>query len=71
MDELTRKRIITLTSAGIAWALSNFLTSRLIHIPEQPGIKDDIKEQVLRTGITLVSTAAASLIVRHVVSRYW
>jgi hypothetical protein len=71
MDEETQKRIITLTSAGIAWGLTRFLTGRLIHMPERPGIKDDLKEQVLRMGISLVATTVASAVVRYIINRYW
>ena len=44
MSDATQQRIITLLAAGIAYVISQQVTNRLIDIPEQRGIKDDILE---------------------------
>jgi hypothetical protein len=46
----------------------NRLAERFIDLPEEPGVWDDIKEELLKAGFTLGSTALASFIVRRVVA---
>ena len=65
MSDATQQRIITLLAAGIAYVISQQVTNRLIDIPEQRGIKDDILEAVLKGGTTATSTILASILVRR------
>jgi hypothetical protein len=57
--------MITLLAAGIAYVISQQVTNRLIDIPEQRGIKDDILEAVLKGATTATSTVLASILVRR------
>jgi hypothetical protein len=66
MDDARQQRVITLVAAGIAYLISHQLTERLIDIPEQRGIKDDVLEAVLKGATTATSTILASIIVRRV-----
>ena len=61
----TQQRMITLLAAGIAYVISQQVTNRLIDIPEQRGIKDDILEAVLKGATTATSTVLASILVRR------
>jgi hypothetical protein len=65
MDDAKQQRMITLLAAGIAYVISQQLTNRLIDIPEQRGIKDDILEAVLKGATTATSTVLASILVRR------
>ena len=70
MNEEVQKRLITILSGIIAYAVADRLADRFLDIPDQPGISDDIKEAVIKSSFRLASTALASVIVRRIVSRY-
>ncbi len=70
MNEDAQKRLITILSGIIAYAVADRLADRFLDVPEQPGIGDDIKEALIKGGFRLASTALASIIVRRIVSRY-
>jgi hypothetical protein len=65
MNDAKQQRMITLLAAGIAYVISQQVTNRLIDIPEQRGIKDDILEAVLKGATTATSTILASILVRR------
>ncbi len=65
MDDATQQRLITLLAAGIAYVISHQVSERLIDIPEQRGIKDDVLEAVLKGATTATSTILASILVRR------
>ncbi|ABG05523.1 hypothetical protein Rxyl_2606 [Rubrobacter xylanophilus DSM 9941] len=65
MDDATQQRLITVLAAGIAYGISHFVADRLIDIPEQRGIKDDVLEALLKGATTATSTILASVIVRR------
>ena len=67
MDDDTQKRLITILSSGIAYALASRLADRLIKEPEVRGVGDDFKEALLQASFSLASTLAASYLVRRVV----
>jgi hypothetical protein len=71
VDEETQKRAIMLLSTGIAAILASRLSDRFIDVPEERGIKDDVKEALLKAGFSLASTIIASVIIRRVVSTRW
>ena len=71
MNEETQKRAITILSTGIAAILSRQLADRFIDVPEERGIKDDIKEALLKASFSLASTIIASIIIRRVVGSRW
>ncbi len=64
-----RQRAVAIVAAGIAFGISRYVTDRLIDIPEERGIKDDILEAVLKGAITATSTILASMLVRRLFSR--
>ncbi|MGB3633000.1 MAG: hypothetical protein WA982_03055 [Rubrobacteraceae bacterium] len=70
MNEDVQKRLITILSGIIAYAVADRLADRFLNVPDQPGISDDIKEAVIKGGFRLASTALASIVVRRIVSRY-
>ena len=71
VDEETQKRAIMLLSTGIAAILANRLSDWFIDVPDERGIKDDVKEALLKAGFSLASTIIASVIIRRVVSTRW
>ncbi|QIN79215.1 hypothetical protein GBA65_12570 [Rubrobacter marinus] len=71
MDDETQKRLITILSSGIAYALASRLAERFIKEPEVRGVSDDFKEALLKAGFSLVSTLIASYLVRQVVGSRW
>ena len=69
MDDATQQRVVTIVAAGIAYGISHYVTNKLIDIPEQRGIKDDVLEAVLKGATTATSTVLASIMVRRLFSR--
>lgn len=70
VNEDAQKRLITILSGVIAYAVADRLADRFLNVPDQPGISDDIKEALIKGSFRLASTALASIIVRRIVSRY-
>ena len=68
MNEETQKRAIRILSMGISFLVMRRIADRLIDLPEEPGVWDDIKEELLKEAFTLASTALASFIVRRIVA---
>ena len=66
-----QKRVISILSTVIAYALASQLAEKLIEEPEVRGVGDDVKEAVLQAGFSLASTIIASLIIRRVVGSRW
>ncbi len=71
MNDETQKRMITILSSVIAYLLASRLADRFIQEPEVRGVRDDIKEAVLKAGFSLVSTIVASFVIRRVVGSRW
>lgn len=71
VNEEVQKRMITILSGVIAYAVADRIADRFLEIPDEPGISDDIKEALIKNAFRFASTAAASIIVRRVVGRYW
>jgi hypothetical protein len=65
MNDAVRERLVTILAAGIAYVISNDVTERLIDIPDEPGLKDDVIEAVLKGATTATSTILASIVVRR------
>ena len=65
MSDAVRKRLVTILAAGIAYLISQYVTDRLIDIPDEPGLKDDVIEAVLKGATTVTSTIVASVLVRR------
>jgi hypothetical protein len=65
MNDAVRERLVTILAAGIAYVISNYVTERLIDIPDEPGLKDDVIEAVLKGATTATSTILASIVVRR------
>jgi hypothetical protein len=69
-DEM-QKRAITILAAGIAYLLANRFADKFLDEPEERGVKDDVKEAVVKATFSLASTVIASIIIRRVVSSRW
>jgi hypothetical protein len=65
MSGAVRERLVTILAAGIAYLISNYVTERFIDIPDEPGLKDDVIEAVLKGATTATSTIIASIVVRR------
>ena len=71
MNDETQKRLITILSSMIAYVLAGRLSDALIKEPEVRGVRDDIKEALLKAGFSLASTIIASVVIRRVVGSRW
>jgi hypothetical protein len=71
MNEEVQKRIITIMSTALASLLASKLADVLLDEPEERGVRDDVKEAMLKAGFSLVATIIASFVIRNVVSRRW
>ncbi len=69
MSEETQKRIIMMTSTALAGLMASKLADKLIKVPEERGVKDDMKEAMLKASFSLASTIIASIIVRQIIGR--
>ena len=65
MNDAMRQRLITILAAAIAYLISQYITNRLIDIPDERGIKDDAIEAILKGATTATSTILASILVRR------
>jgi hypothetical protein len=65
MNDAVRDRLVTILAAGIAYLISQQVVDRLIDIPDEPGLKDDVIEAVLKGATTATSTILASIVVRR------
>jgi hypothetical protein len=65
MNDAMRDRLVTILAAGIAYLISQQVVDRLIDIPDEPGLRDDVIEAVLKGATTATSTILASIIVRR------
>lgn len=71
VSEEVQKRMITILSGVIAYAVADRLADRYLEVPDEPGIRDDIREAFIKGAFRFASTALASIVVRQVVSRRW
>jgi len=60
-----------LLATGIAGLLSSRLADKLIDVPEERGIQDDVKEAFLKAAFSVASTLIASVIIRRVLGSRW
>jgi hypothetical protein len=65
MNDAVRQRLVTILAAGIAYVISQQVVDRLIDIPDEPGLKDDVIEAILKGATTATSTILASILVRR------
>ncbi len=71
MNEEMQRRAIMLLATGIAGLLSSRLADKLIDVPEERGIQDDVKEALLKAAFSVASTLIASVIIRRVLGSRW
>ncbi len=71
MNDETQKRLITILSSIIAYMLAGRLSDILIKEPEVRGVRDDVKEALLKAGFSLASTIIASVVIRRIVGSRW
>ena len=67
MSENTQKQLISVVSTAIAFVLASRLAEDLVDQPEVRGVGDDVKEALLQATFSLVSTLAASLLIRRLI----
>ena len=65
MNDAVRDRLVPILAAGIAYLISQQVVDRLIDIPDEPGLKDDVIEAILKGATTATSTILASIVVRR------
>ena len=65
MSDDTQKQLISVIATGIAFVLANRLAEDLIDAPEVRGVGDDVKEGLLQASFSLLSTVAASVLIRR------
>jgi hypothetical protein len=65
MNDAVRDRLVTILAAGIAYLISQQVVDRLFDVPDEPGLKDDVIEAVLKGATTATSTILASIVVRR------
>ena len=71
MNEEMQRRAIMFLATGIAGLLSSRLADKLIDVPEERGIQDDVKEALLKAAFSVASTLIASVIIRRVLGSRW
>ncbi len=71
MNEDMQRRAIMLLATGIAGLLSSRLADKLIDVPEERGIQDDVKEAFLKAAFSVASTIIASVIIRRILGSRW
>jgi hypothetical protein len=65
MNDAMRDRLVTILAAGIAYLISQQVVDRLFDVPDEPGLKDDVIEAILKGATTATSTILASIVVRR------
>ena len=71
MNDELQKRAIMVLSTGISYLLASRLADKIIEEPEERGVRDDVKEALLKASFSLASTVIASIIIRRVVGSRW
>ncbi len=65
MNDATQQRLVTILAAAIAYLITQYITDRLVDIPEERGVKDDAIEALLKGATTATATILASVLVRR------
>ncbi|CAA9459335.1 MAG: hypothetical protein AVDCRST_MAG58-2258 [uncultured Rubrobacteraceae bacterium] len=65
MNDAMQQRLITILAVAIAYLISQYVTERLIDLPDERGVKDDAIEALLKGVTTATSTILASILVRR------
>ena len=65
MNDATQQRLVPILAAAIAYLITQYITDRLVDIPEERGIKDDAVEAILKGATTATATILASVLVRR------
>lgn len=65
MNDATQQRLVTILAAAIAYLITQYVTERLVDIPDERGIKDDAIEAILKGATTATATVLASVLVRR------
>jgi hypothetical protein len=71
MNEDTKKKVISITSTLIASQLASKLADKIFVEPEVRGVRDDVKEALIKASFSLVSTIIASIIIRQIIGKRW
>lgn len=65
MNDATQQRLVTILAAAIAYLITQYVTERLVDIPDERGIKGDAIEAILKGATTATATILASVLVRR------
>ena len=65
MNDATQQRLVTILAAAIAYLITQYVTERLVDVPDERGIKDDAIEAILKGATTATATILASVLVRR------
>jgi hypothetical protein len=65
MNDAMQQRLMTILAAAIGYLISQYVVDRLVDIPDEPGLKDDAIEAILKGATTATSTILASILVRR------
>ena len=65
MSDDTRKQLISVIATGVAFVVASRLAEDMIDAPEVRGVGDDVKEGLLQATFSLLSTVAASVLIRR------
>ncbi|CAN5138925.1 hypothetical protein BH24ACT16_BH24ACT16_17260 [soil metagenome] len=71
MNEDTKKKVISITSTLIASQLASKLADKIFVEPEVRGVRDDVKEALIKASFSLASTIIASIIIRQIIGKRW
>ena len=66
MSDDTQKQLISVIATGVAFVLASRLAEDFLDQPEVRGMGDDVKEGLLQATFSLLSTVAASILIRRV-----
>lgn len=64
MKEKNKKTLMFILTRVTVLALSKTLADKVITVPEEPGIMDDIKEAALKATFTMIAASLAAILVR-------
>ena len=66
MSDKMQQRLLSLLAMGVASVLSKPISNFLIEVPEQRGIKDDLKEAGLEGLVRMIAMLTAAVTVRKI-----
>ncbi len=65
MSDKAQRRLLSILAIIVAAGLGRQLSGMFVEVPEQRGIKDDIKEAAIEGAVRMTSIVIASIVVRQ------